>query len=95
MGLTEKDVEHVARLARLEITAEEKARYTGQLANILGHAEELKTVDVTQVQPTFHVLPMKNVFREDSVKPSLKREEVLQNAPDKSKGAFRVPKIIE
>ena len=95
MGLTEKDVEHVAKLARLEITDAEKARYTLQLANILGHAEELNAVEVTGVEPTFHVLPLRNVLREDLVKPSLSREEVLQNAPDKAKGAFRVPKIIE
>jgi aspartyl-tRNA(Asn)/glutamyl-tRNA(Gln) amidotransferase subunit C len=95
MALTEKDVEYVARLARLEISAEEKALYTQQLAKILGHAQDLNAVDTAQVAPTSHVLPLKNVVREDLIRESMAREEILSNAPDKSKGCFRVPKILE
>lgn len=95
MALTEKDAEYVARLARLEISAQEKSLYTAQLDKILGHAQELNSVDTSQVAPTFHVLPLKNVLREDIVRPSMPREEILSNAPDKSKGCFRVPKILE
>lgn len=95
MALTERDVEYVARLARLEISADEKTLYTSQLAKILGHAQELNAVDTAAVAPTTHVLPMKNVFRADVAKDSMPREEILSNAPDKSKGCFRVPKIIE
>jgi aspartyl-tRNA(Asn)/glutamyl-tRNA(Gln) amidotransferase subunit C len=95
MGLSEKDVEYVARLARLEISPEEKTLYTAQLAKILGHAQELNAVETGQVPPTLHVMPLKNVLREDSIRESMPRDEVLSNAPDKSKGCFRVPKIIE
>lgn len=95
MALTEKDVEYVARLARLEISDAEKTLYTAQLGKILGHAQELNAVDTSTVAATTHVLPLSNVTREDAVKPSMAREEILSNAPDKSKGCFRVPKIIE
>jgi aspartyl-tRNA(Asn)/glutamyl-tRNA(Gln) amidotransferase subunit C len=95
MALTEKDVEYVARLARLEISPQERATYTQQLAKILGHAQELNAVDTQDVAPTTHVLPLKNVVREDMVRESMPREEILANAPDKSKGCFRVPKILE
>jgi aspartyl-tRNA(Asn)/glutamyl-tRNA(Gln) amidotransferase subunit C len=95
MPLTEEDVDKVARLARLEITAEERGRYRGQLNAILEHAADIAGLDVSQVPPTAHILPLNNVWREDEVGPSLSREEALANAPDKSKGCFRVPKIIE
>jgi len=95
MALTEADVDHVAKLARLEITPEERTRYRGQLNAILDHAAGLTGLDLSQVPPTAHILPLNNVWRMDSVCPSLPREEVLANAPDKAKGCFRVPKIIE
>ena len=95
MPLSEKDVDYVARLARLEISGEEKALYTAQLAKILGHAQDLNAVDTSKVAPTTHVLPLHNVTRKDEIQPSMPREEILSNAPDKSKGCFRVPKIIE
>ena len=95
MSLTEKDVDHVAKLARLEISADERALYTKQLAAILEHADGLAKVDVKDVKPTAHILPLQNVFREDLTKPSMPREQILANAPDKAKGSFRVPKIIE
>jgi aspartyl-tRNA(Asn)/glutamyl-tRNA(Gln) amidotransferase subunit C len=95
MALTEKDVDYVARLARLEISDAERKLYTEQLGRILGHAEELNAVETQAVPPTMHVLPLKNVWREDAVAESLPREESLSNAPDKSRGCFRVPRIIE
>jgi aspartyl-tRNA(Asn)/glutamyl-tRNA(Gln) amidotransferase subunit C len=95
MAITEKDVDHVAKLARLEISAEERALYARQLDAILGHATELNQVDTKDVVPTLHVLPLRNVTRADEVVPSMPREEILSNAPDKAKGCFRVPKIIE
>jgi aspartyl-tRNA(Asn)/glutamyl-tRNA(Gln) amidotransferase subunit C len=95
MALTEKDVDYVARLARLQVTPEERALYTSQLAKILDHAAELNSVDVSQVAPTSHVLPLKNVLRKDEPGQPMSREDVLLNAPDKSKGCFRVPKIID
>lgn len=95
MALSEEDVDHVARLARLEITPDERARYRMQLNAILEHAAGIAGLDVDGVPPTAHILPMHNVWRPDEVKPGLSREEALANAPDKSKGCFRVPKIIE
>lgn len=95
MSLTAKDVDHVAKLARLEITADERERYASQLNAILEHADGLAKADVQGVEPTAHILPLKNVWRPDAVTPSLPREEVLANAPDKAKGCFRVPKILE
>jgi aspartyl-tRNA(Asn)/glutamyl-tRNA(Gln) amidotransferase subunit C len=95
MALTEKDVDHVAKLARLEISAQERSLYTKQLGAILEHADGLAKVDVSGVEPTAHILPLKNVFREDLSRPSMPREQILANAPDKAKGSFRVPKIIE
>jgi aspartyl-tRNA(Asn)/glutamyl-tRNA(Gln) amidotransferase subunit C len=95
MPLSEKDVDHVARLARLEITPEERALYQKQLNAILDHAAGLAGLDVEAVPPTAHILPLNNVWRTDHIHPGLSREEALANAPDKAKGCFRVPKIIE
>jgi aspartyl-tRNA(Asn)/glutamyl-tRNA(Gln) amidotransferase subunit C len=95
MKITRDEVEHVAKLARLAITEEEKERYTQQLSNILTYIEKLKELDTFKVEPTSHVLPMKNIFREDEVRPSLPREEILKNAPDRTEEFFSVPKIIE
>lgn len=95
MGLTINEVEHVARLARLELSAEEKERFTHQLNDILQYVEKLKELDTDGVEPTAHVIPLQNVLREDAVRPSLDREDVLANAPDREEAFFKVPKIIE
>jgi aspartyl-tRNA(Asn)/glutamyl-tRNA(Gln) amidotransferase subunit C len=95
MEITREQVEHVAKLARLAISEEEKALFGRQLSSILTYVETLNRVDTAQVEPTSHVIPMQNVLREDVVKPSLSRDEVLANAPDSDAGCFRVPKIIE
>jgi aspartyl-tRNA(Asn)/glutamyl-tRNA(Gln) amidotransferase subunit C len=95
MALSEQDVDHVAELARLDITPEERARYRTQLNAILDHAADIAGLDVSAVAPTAHILPIHNVWREDLVQPGLSREDALANAPDKAKGCFRVPKIIE
>jgi aspartyl-tRNA(Asn)/glutamyl-tRNA(Gln) amidotransferase subunit C len=95
MALTEKDVDHVAKLARLEISAAERELYTKQLGAVLEHADGLKRAAVEGVQPTAHVLDLFNVLRADETRPSLTRDAALKNAPDKSKGCFKVPKILE
>lgn len=95
MKITLKEVEHVARLARLELTAEEKERMRVQLDSILSYIDKLNELDTSAVEPTSHVLPMTNVFREDEVMPSLSQEEVLTNAPDRHESFFRVPRILE
>jgi len=82
-------------LARLHLDEEEKAKYTEQLNSILDYMEKLNQLDTEKVEPTSHVLPIKNVFRKDKVEKSLANEEVLANAPDKEDGYFKVPKIID
>jgi aspartyl-tRNA(Asn)/glutamyl-tRNA(Gln) amidotransferase subunit C len=94
MALSEKDVQYVAKLARLEVTEQEVAKYTQQLGNILGYIEEMGKLDTSNVEPLTHPLDMKNVFREDVVKPSLTQTEVLSNGPEVQSGHFKVPKIM-
>ena len=93
--ITLKDVEYVAKLARLKLTDEEKEKYARQLGDILGYIEKLNELDTSDIEPTSHVVSMSNVFREYEVKPSLPVEEVLANAPKKNKGFFVVKKVIE
>ena len=90
-----KEVEHVARLARLELSPEERERMREQLDRILGYIDKLRQLDTTGVEPTSHAVPMVNVFREDEQRPCLSAEEMLANAPDRSGQFFRVPRIIE
>ena len=93
--ITLAEVEHVARLARLDIAPDEKERMRGQLDAILGYVEQLRRVDTTGIEPTAHVLPLVNVLREDEVRPSYPEEAVLANAPEPEDGQFRVPRILE
>jgi aspartyl-tRNA(Asn)/glutamyl-tRNA(Gln) amidotransferase subunit C len=95
MEISKEQVEHVARLARLEVSEDEKAMFARQLSAILTYMEQLKEVSTEGVEPTATVLPTENVFREDEVKPSLTQELALANAPDQADGFFRVPKILE
>ena len=88
------DVAHVARLARLDLTAEELERYTGQLAAVLDHAADVEALDLADVPPTSHPLPLRNVLRDDEVRPCLDRDEVLAAAPAAESGRFRVPPIL-
>jgi aspartyl-tRNA(Asn)/glutamyl-tRNA(Gln) amidotransferase subunit C len=93
--ITLAEVEHVARLARLELSADEKERMRSQLEVILGYIEKLRQVDTEGVPPTAHVLPLANVMREDEIRPSYPVEAMLANAPDPEDGHFRVPRILE
>ncbi|MCK4591700.1 MAG: Asp-tRNA(Asn)/Glu-tRNA(Gln) amidotransferase subunit GatC [Candidatus Latescibacteria bacterium] len=95
MPVTVEDVENVIALAKLEFSAEEKQRLITQLNRILDYFAKLNELDTTDVPPTSHVLPLKNVFREDMVTPSLSQQETLANAPDQWVGYFKVPKVIE
>ena len=94
MSISKKDVEHVARLARLELTEEEKELYTEELNAVLGFMDTLNQLDTSEVPPTSHVLDIKNVFRDDVVEPSMEPEEVVANAPAAKDNQFRVPKIM-
>jgi aspartyl-tRNA(Asn)/glutamyl-tRNA(Gln) amidotransferase subunit C len=93
--IARKEVEHVARLARLELTEEEKGQMTAQLDAILGYFDKLNELDTSAVEPTTTVIPMVSVMRQDEALPSLSQEEALANAPDREDVFFRVPRIIE
>ncbi len=94
MSVTRKDVEHIAELARLKFNEEELESFTDQLNEILTYVEKLNELDTENVKPLLHPVEGQNVFREDIVKPSIKREDALLNAPDSNEEFFKVPKII-
>ncbi|OYD06941.1 Asp-tRNA(Asn)/Glu-tRNA(Gln) amidotransferase subunit GatC [Paludifilum halophilum] len=95
MAISREQVEHVARLARLDLTEEEARLYTEQLNDILGFAEKLNELDTKDIEPTSHVRPMANALREDEARPSLSREQALANAPESRDGMFEVPAVFE
>jgi aspartyl-tRNA(Asn)/glutamyl-tRNA(Gln) amidotransferase subunit C len=88
------DVRHVAKLARLHLTANELEKFTGQLGSILGYVNKISQLDVKDVPPMAHALPLHNVLRDDVVEPSLTVDQALQNAPERDGDFFAVPKII-
>ncbi|MFC1704455.1 Asp-tRNA(Asn)/Glu-tRNA(Gln) amidotransferase subunit GatC [Candidatus Omnitrophota bacterium] len=92
---TKKDIEYVAHLSRINLEKEELEYFTKQLEDILKYIQKLNKVDISKVEPTAHVLPVKNVLRKDTPKKSLPVKEVLQNAPGKDEKFFKVPKVIE
>ena len=92
--ITRADVAHVARLARLELSDEELSTFTDQLGDILDHAADIEALDVGDIPPTAHPLPLTNVLRPDEVRPSLDRDEVLAQAPLAEDGRFRVPPVL-
>ena len=93
--ITVKDVEHVAKLARLELTEEEKEKFTRQLGDVLKYVEQMNEVDTTGVAPMAHAFDVVNVMREDKVVYDHSKEELMANAPDEENGFFKVPKINE
>ncbi len=95
MAIKRDTVKYVAELARIALSEKELGQFTGQLDRILEYVNKLKALDVEGLEPTSHVLEMKNVYREDEVRPSLPVEEVVKNASDKQGNLFRVKKIIE
>lgn len=95
MSITVKDVQHVAKLARLQLSPEEEGTFTEQMNAILQYAEKLNELDTENVKPTTHVLQVSNVMREDVVKESLTQEEALLNAPEDEDGHFKVPAVLE
>jgi aspartyl-tRNA(Asn)/glutamyl-tRNA(Gln) amidotransferase subunit C len=95
MKITRKEVEHVARLARLDLSEEEKDLFTGQMDAILAYVDKLNELDTSDIIPTAHAVPMENAFRDDEECPSIGIEEALANAPERAEGFFRVPKVIE
>lgn len=95
MKLDRAMVEHIAELAKLQLTEEEIDRYAEQLSDILAYAEKLQALDTDAIPPTASVLPLRNVLRPDQVVPSLPRDEALANAADTAEGQFRVDAILD
>jgi aspartyl-tRNA(Asn)/glutamyl-tRNA(Gln) amidotransferase subunit C len=91
----EIDIDHVARLARLHLTDEEKERLRVQLGVILDHAARVQEVAAEDVPPTSSAVPASNVFRPDEAEPCLSREEVLAGAPETESDRFKVPRVVE
>jgi aspartyl-tRNA(Asn)/glutamyl-tRNA(Gln) amidotransferase subunit C len=95
MPIDRDAVDHVARLARLDLSEDERSRMQEELAQILAHAEKIQSLDLEDVPPTSHSVPLRNVMRADEVAPSLPKEDALANAPAAEDGRFKVPRIIE
>jgi aspartyl-tRNA(Asn)/glutamyl-tRNA(Gln) amidotransferase subunit C len=89
------DIKHVAHLARLALTPEEERKFESQLGDVLEYIQKLAQLDVSEIEPTAHAVPMTNVMRPDEIRPSLSNEEALRNAPARANGLFIVPKIVE
>ncbi len=94
MALSESEVRHVAMLARLALTDEQVDTLRGELNSILGHIDAIQQLDLADVEPTAHAIPVTNVTRPDVVKPCLPRELALKNAPEAEAGAFLIPQIV-
>ena len=94
MSVTKQDVDHIAALAHLQFTEEEKETFTQQMNQILDYMQQLNKLDTSAVEPLAHVIELKNVFRDDVVKPSLPVSEALKNAPSADEEFFKVPKVI-
>ena len=95
MSDSEFDIKYVANLARIALTPEERARLGSQLGDILGYVKTLEELDISDVEPMSHAVPLDNVLRADEVQPSISNDEALANAPKAAKGLFVVPKIVE
>jgi aspartyl-tRNA(Asn)/glutamyl-tRNA(Gln) amidotransferase subunit C len=95
MKLSRAQVEHIAELAKLELTEEEKIKFCEQLSAILEYAEMLQKLNTEAIPPTATVLPLQNVMRPDEVAPSFSQKDILANAPDAAEGCFRVRAILE
>jgi len=95
VGVDRKEVEHIARLARLDLTEEEKKLFTEQLAEIVSYVEKLKELDIEGIEPTSHVEKLTTRLRQDKLKDSLSREDALSNAPESESGQFRVPLVVK
>ena len=93
MVISKETVEHIANLARIELTESEKEPLTAKLDEILAYVQELNQLDTTNLEPTSHALPIDNVFREDLAKDFDAKDLVIKNCPNASENAFLVPKI--
>jgi aspartyl-tRNA(Asn)/glutamyl-tRNA(Gln) amidotransferase subunit C len=92
---SEFNIDHIAKLARLALTPEERAKFSEQLGHVLHHIEELSKVDVTGVEPTAHAFAVSNVWQADDVRAGLTVDQALRNAPAKRENMIVVPKVVE
>ena len=95
MPLTTAEIQHIAELAKLELTEAELAHFCDQLSAVLDYAAELQKVDTAAIPPTATVLPLRTVLREDVARPSFAREDLLAGAAEQEAGCFRVPAVLE
>ncbi len=95
MSLTLEQVEHIAELAKLALSDEEKARFREQLSAILDYAARLQAIDTSGIPPTATVLPMHTVLRDDVARPPMPRDDLLENAAEKEEGMFRVDVVLD
>jgi aspartyl-tRNA(Asn)/glutamyl-tRNA(Gln) amidotransferase subunit C len=95
MSLTPNEVEHIALLARLELSLEEKELFREQLSSILEHVRLLQKLETSHILPTSSVLPPLSRLREDDIKAGLSKDQALRNAPDEYRGQFRVPPVLD
>jgi aspartyl-tRNA(Asn)/glutamyl-tRNA(Gln) amidotransferase subunit C len=93
--LTKQDIESVAYLSRLELTEEEKDKFTGHINRLLENFEKLQELDTENVEPTSHAIPVYNVFRKDEARSSLPVDEVVSNGPQVAENCFVVPRVVE
>lgn len=95
MKLSKQEIEHIAKLARLDLTEKEKEKYSEQLSAILDYVEKLQGVDVKDVKPTSQVTGLTNIMREDKVEESGIADELIAGAPEQGEGYIKIPKVFE
>ncbi len=94
MKISEKDVERISKMAKLDLTVEERAKMAEQLGKILDYMKKLNELNTENIEPTFHVLPVQNIFREDRVTDLFQNTDLMANAPKRELGHYQVPKIL-
>ncbi len=92
--LSEDEVDHIAHLARLELSGEEKTQFSRDLSEILCYVNQLQELDTKDIEATFTVIPLMNVMREDRMKPSMPTDDALSNAPEREEDYFKMPRIL-
>lgn len=95
MRLSSQEIDHIALLARLDLSPAERERAATELSQILEHFEQLAALDTEGVEPTSHVMPVVNVLRRDEARFGLSLDAALQNAPEHAAGQFQVPRVVE
>lgn len=95
MKVNRQIIDHVANLSRLKLDDDEAQRLMSDMEQIIMYVDRLNELDTENVKPKEHVMNVKNVFREDVVNPSMSKENILRNAPEKDEGCFKVPRIVE